>query len=169
MKTINTITNRDGVEFLFTRCGEESIHGLALLEKKCFPADFWSEISFMEALNIPAAKIYAAYDRSQTKIAAYGVIYTAADEGDLANIAVDPDFRGCGLGKALLFELCREAARFGAKRLFLEVRESNESARALYSSSGFDCIGRRKNYYVNPREDAIIMQKELNPTTDINI
>lgn len=162
MKTIDTITNRDGEEFVFARCGEESVKALALLERKCFPLDFWSEISFLEALSIPAAKIYAAYDLSLKKIAAYGVIYTAADEGDLANIAVDPDFRNRGLGKALLTALCREAEGFGAKRLFLEVRESNEAARALYASLGFCQTGRRKNYYVNPREDAIIMQKTLN-------
>ncbi len=161
MDIIGNITDKCGAEYSLVRCGEESIRSLSKLERICFPEDFWSEISFMEALTVPACAIFALYDKALENIAAYGVIYTAADEGDLANIAVIPEMRRMGLGKALLEALCEKAKERGACRLFLEVRESNESARALYSSSGFAEVGKRRNYYVNPREDAIIMEKSL--------
>lgn len=161
MDIIDTLTNREGEEFLFVRCREESVHKLALLEIECFPRDFWSEISFLEALTVPACAIFAAYNKAMTEIAAYGVIYTASDEGDLANIAVSPKYRRQGLGKALLTKICGEARALGVERLFLEVRESNGGAMALYSSVGFTQIGRRRNYYVNPREDAVTMVKAL--------
>lgn len=161
MNVIDTIFTPDGEEFPFVLCGEESIKALGRLERICFPEDFWSEISFYEALAVPACSVYAAYDKSLESIAAYGVIYTAADEGDLANIAVIPEMRRRGLGEALLTRLLSAAVEKGAQRIFLEVRESNESARGLYKKVGFEEIGKRRNYYVNPREDAVIMEKSL--------
>ena len=161
MEIIDSVFSRDGGEFSFVRCSEESIKALGKLERICFPEDFWSEISFYEALMTPACAIFALNDKSLENIAAYGVIYTAADEGDLANIAVIPEMRRQGLGKELLLKMLGEAKKRGAERLFLEVRESNESARALYSAVGFQDIGKRRNYYINPREDAVIMEKSL--------
>lgn len=161
MNVIDTLRTPDGGEFPFVRCGEESIKALGKLERICFPEDFWSEISFFEALSVPACAIFAAYDEKLENIVAYGVIYTAADEGDLANIAVIPEMRRRGLGSALLCRMLAEAKERGADRMFLEVRESNENARALYEKVGFNNIGKRRNYYVNPREDAVIMEKSL--------
>lgn len=161
MNILSHITADDGEEFLLVKCGEESVHALAVLERICFPSDFWSEISFYEALRTPAASIYAAYNKELTKIVAYGVIYSAADEGDLANIAVIPEMRKRGLGRSLLDSMCRITAESGVLRLFLEVRQSNEPAISLYTSAGFEPVGKRKNYYVRPVEDAVIMQKLL--------
>ena len=161
MEKLDSVYTYDGEEFVFVLCGEESLKQLAKIEKLCFPCDFWSEISFYEALYNPACAIFAAYDKSFSEICGYGVLYTAADEGDIANIAVLPHMRKRGLGKAILQKMLEQAKEKGAERLFLEVRESNEGAGALYEAVGFEKIGKRRNYYINPREDAVIMEKTL--------
>ncbi|HEU0122875.1 MAG TPA: ribosomal protein S18-alanine N-acetyltransferase [Bryobacteraceae bacterium] len=75
----------------------------------------------------------------------------APDEYELLNLAVAPDSRRRGIGAALV-------AALPAGRIFLEVRESNAAARALYESQGFRLLGRRKRYYHNPEEDGIVME-----------
>ena len=87
------------------------------------------------------------------------------DEGYIDNIAVEPDARRHGVASALLDVYCR----FGAVNLAfltLEVRASNYGAIALYGSRGFRSVGRRKNYYEHPKEDAIIMTKEFTDGTE---
>ena len=81
------------------------------------------------------------------------------DEGDIGNVAVAPDFRRRGAGAALLKVLLEEAARRQAAVVQLEVRESNLAARRLYEKNGFETVGKRKNYYEKPAEDAILMSK----------
>ena len=81
------------------------------------------------------------------------------DEGDIGNIAVTPCERRRGIGAALLGALFAEAARRKASVLQLEVRESNLAARRLYEKNGFETVGKRKNYYEKPAEDAILMSK----------
>lgn len=81
------------------------------------------------------------------------------DEGDIGNVAVAPGFRRRGAGAALLEALLEEAARRQAAVVQLEVRESNLAARRLYEKNGFETVGKRKNYYEKPAEDAILMSK----------
>ena len=80
------------------------------------------------------------------------------DEGDIGNVAVAPDSRR-GIGAALLKALFAESERRGTAVLQLEVRESNLAARRLYEKNGFEIVGKRKNYYEKPAEDAILMSK----------
>ena len=80
---------------------------------------------------------------------------------DMMNIAVHPDYRMRGIGKALINELIPILAARNVLRLALEVRVSNETAIGLYKKLGFEIVGRRPNYYRNPKEDAFIMRKEL--------
>lgn len=96
-------------------------------------------------------------------LAGYGMIKIIADEAELLNIAIHPNFQGKGLGKALLQHLIVEAQQQGAKECFLEVRESNLTAYQLYESFGFNETGRRPNYYPSPQgyEDALIMAYTL--------
>jgi ribosomal-protein-alanine N-acetyltransferase len=83
------------------------------------------------------------------------------DEIHINNIAVEDQYRGQGIGGALLDLALNDAAgKLGAKRAFLEVRRSNVAARGLYVSRGFREVGQRKNYYHNPQEDAIVMGLE---------
>ena len=130
---------------------------LALCEKECFPTDAWSEKMFAQNLKNPSCRVYILYNIQLTKIIAFGVIYVCVDEADLANIAVIPECRRGGTGRSLLDRMMRDAREMGVLRTFLEVRESNIPARALYSSYGFAEIGIRRNYYKDPRENAVLM------------
>ncbi len=94
-------------------------------------------------------------------IAAYIVARLGADEIHINNIAVRPQYRQQGIGSALLCRILDEGRRLGAGAAFLEVRAGNEAAHALYLSCGFHIVGRRRNYYSSPPEDAIIMSADL--------
>lgn len=132
---------------------------VAALEKRCFPADPWSENLFRFALDSPNSTILLAEGADGTLLG-YAVLYTVLDEGNLDNIAVAPEFRRQGVADALLSTLTG-FAREHLARLFLEVRASNAPALTLYRKYGFAEVGRRKNYYKNPREDAILMTWEI--------
>jgi ribosomal-protein-alanine N-acetyltransferase len=94
-------------------------------------------------------------------VAGYSVLIFAADEAELANLAVAAAERRLGIGRILLDDVIAEAGTRGANRIYLEVRESNAAARALYSQAGFREMGRRRRYYSAPVEDAVIMVKAL--------
>lgn len=79
------------------------------------------------------------------------------DEGYIGNVAVLPALRGRGVGRCLVEAMLRDAAARELAFLTLEVRRSNEPARSLYASAGFEPVGERKNYYEKPKEDAILM------------
>ena len=82
----------------------------------------------------------------------------AADEGEILNLAVAPAGRRRGLGRALVEAMLEALRTRGIRQVYLEVRESNSSARALYASRGFKEVGRRKAYYRRPVEDAIVLR-----------
>jgi ribosomal-protein-alanine N-acetyltransferase len=94
-------------------------------------------------------------------LSAFLVSRIVADELHVNNIAVRPAYRRQGIGSALLMKVLDVGARKGARFAILEVRDSNKSAQALYASQGFEVVGRRKDYYVNPLEDALIMRATL--------
>jgi ribosomal-protein-alanine acetyltransferase len=85
----------------------------------------------------------------------------AADEAEILNIAVRPDFRRNGVASALLLAALEELGRSAIARVFLELRESNLPARSLYERHGFLPTGRRKAYYHQPTEDAVCMLRKL--------
>lgn len=93
----------------------------------------------------------------------HSVLSAAAGEAHLLNISIDHKFQGKGLGRVLLRHMLAAAVELGAKTAFLEVRDSNRVAQALYLSEGFNEVGRRLNYYPakQGREDAVIMAMEL--------
>ena len=94
------------------------------------------------------------------EILGYCGLICVPDEGDITNVAVQKDCRGRGIGKKLISEIIKRGAEKGVKKIFLEVRVSNEAAIALYKNAGFVQVGLRKNYYEKPVEDAIIMLHE---------
>ena len=85
----------------------------------------------------------------------------AAAEWELENIVVAEEFRGRGIGTELLKELLTEAQKANSDAVFLEVRESNTASRRLYEKLGFHETGRRRDYYSNPTEDAILYGRTL--------
>jgi ribosomal-protein-alanine N-acetyltransferase len=86
------------------------------------------------------------------------------DEGEIADIAVDPSARRAGVGGLLLARVEDEMARCGVRALYLEVRESNLAALGLYHGRGFRAVGRRRAYYRHPVEDALVLKREIDPT-----
>ncbi len=125
---------------------------LAELDKVCFAVP-WSENLCLEEDQSRIARYFLAVEGD--KIIGYSGIWLVADEGQITNIAVLPEFRKKGVASRLLERLIEEAA--DAKRIVLEVRESNCAAIALYEKFGFKNAGMRKNFYREPTENAIIM------------
>ena len=130
---------------------------VAALEKLCF-ADPWSENSVASEITNPLSCWLVAVDSS--KVVGYVGSQTVCGETDMMNIAVYPDNRRQGIAEKLIEELIIGLKNRGSHCLSLEVRASNEAAKALYEKLGFTQIGRRPNYYRNPKEDALILRKE---------
>lgn len=95
------------------------------------------------------------------RLVGYAICWTIVDQSELGNVAVAPEGRGRGVGRRLVHAALQRVRLRGARECFLEVRESNESARRLYEQLGFATIGRRRRYYTRPVEDALVMRAEL--------
>lgn len=130
---------------------------VAALEKQCF-ADPWSEGSIASELDNPLSLWLVA--EQDGAVCGYVGSQTVLDETDMMNIAVRPDCRRHGIAAALIDELIVRLKERGSHILRLEVRVSNAPAIALYDSLGFTQLGLRKNYYRNPKENALILGKE---------
>ena len=130
---------------------------VAELEKICF-ADPWSEKSIASELENPLSYWLVALDGST--VVGYAGSQTVLGETDMMNVAVRPECRRQGVAEALIEGLIAELKERESHCLTLEVRDSNAPARALYEKLGFLEVGRRKNYYRNPKEDALILRKE---------
>ena len=137
---------------------------VAALEKVCFPADPWSEALFQAALDNPSVAVLLALGEGGGLLG-YAVLSAVLDEGNLDNIAVAPEHRRRGVAEALLSALTG-FSREKLAVLMLEVRASNAPAIALYEKHGFAAVGRRKNYYDAPKEDAILMTLEFTNGTE---
>ena len=142
---------------MITTMNATHVSQVAELEKLCF-SDPWSEKSVASELNNPLSLWLVAQEGE--RLAGYVGSQTVLDETDMMNIAVHPDYRRCGVARQLVEELVAGLKRRGSRCLTLEVRASNDPARKLYEKLGFQQIGLRKNYYRNPREDALILRKE---------
>jgi len=130
---------------------------VAELEKICF-SDPWSEKSVASELENKLAFWLVAEENGM--VAGYIGSQTVMGETDMMNVAVHPDWRRKGIAEKLVSSLVEELKQLASHCLTLEVRASNDPAIALYEKLGFGQIGRRKNYYRNPREDALILRKE---------
>lgn len=136
----------------------EDVPSIANLETICF-SDPWSENSIASELNNRLSYWLVADDNGT--IAGYIGSQTVLDWSDVMNVAVAPEYRRQGIGESLLYALMEHLTRVGAKVFSLEVRVSNAPAIALYEKLGFTQVGRRPKYYHHPREDALILRKEL--------
>ena len=143
---------------MIQKMNQDHVAAVAALEKLCF-SDPWSESSVAYELTNPLSLWLVAVKDGE--VAGYIGSQSVPPESDVMNIAVHPGHRRRGIGEALVAELVRQLQRSGNTSLTLEVRASNESAIALYHKLGFCQVGRRPNYYRNPREDALILRKEF--------
>ena len=131
---------------------------VAELEKTCF-SDPWSEKSVASELTNPLSLWLVAVEGD--RVAGYVGSQSVMGESDMMNVAVHPDFRRQGIAEKLVLELVDALAQKENTCLTLEVRASNAPAISLYEKLGFSQIGLRKNYYRNPKEDALILRKEF--------
>ena len=134
---------------------------LVELERICFSTP-WSRNMLAEELDNACSAILVAVDANE-KVVGYAGLQVVLDEGYIANIAVFPEHRRKGVAGQLLQVFMNFAEADRLAFLTLEVRASNQAAIALYANRGFEEVGRRKNYYEHPKEDAIIMTKEFAP------
>jgi [ribosomal protein S18]-alanine N-acetyltransferase len=147
----------DGV--VVRAAAERDLAAIHAIESASF-GDPWSLEGFRDLLDHPRAKLEVAVG-AEDDVLGYAVAWYVADESEIANLAVAPTARRRGVGALLLDRILHAAAAFGAKTVFLEVRESNEEARKLYAAREFEIAGRRTQYYRSPDEDALIMRRKL--------
>ena len=136
----------------------EHLDRLAQLERMCFSRP-WSKKMLAEELDNQCAAFLVAVEPETEKVIGYAGLLVAADEGYITNVAVDPSRRRQGVAQQLLqvFDSFARGSRLAF--LTLEVRPSNAAAVALYEGFGFRQVGRRRNYYDLPKEDALILTK----------
>ena len=133
------------------------VQQIAEMEKLCFN-DPWSENSIASELDNRLSLWLVAMVKDQ--VIGYVGSQTVLGETDMMNIAVHPGYRKQGVGTALITGLIEALEKKGSHSLMLEVRCSNTTAISVYHNLGFSEVGRRRNYYRNPKEDALIMRKE---------
>lgn len=131
---------------------------LAPLEKRCF-SDPWSRAAFAELL--PLSYMVSLIAEDDSEIGGYLIAREIAGESEILNLAVIPEARRAGLGGVLLDAGLERLRDRGAQRVWLEVRESNAAAQALYARRGFTTAGRRARYYRAPVEDALVLSLDL--------
>ena len=141
------------------RMEEQHIEAVADLEAMCFSTP-WTEDNLRSSLANKTDYFFVALDEEEDVIGYIGVS-VVADSCFINNIAVYPACRRQGVGTALLKIAIMTADVNSTEFISLEVRESNAAAIALYEALGFEEMGRRKNFYRRPQEDALIMTKLL--------
>ncbi len=139
----------------------EDVAEVAGIERSAF-SNPWSPRSFESLVDQDGWQLRVV-ERRRGGVVAYAAFHVLLDEAELANIAVRRDRRRRGVGRLLLDHVLTEAARLGARRMYLEVRESNRGAAALYESRGFERVGTRRRYYQAPTEDAMVFARALEP------
>jgi ribosomal-protein-alanine N-acetyltransferase len=139
---------------------EGDVDQIVAIERDSF-ADPWTGDAFATLVKQGQAWLRVAVDLTSGRVAGYVVAWFVVDQAEIANIAVARGYRGRGVGARLLDEALDAAARRGATSVFLEVRESNAVARGLYAGRGFTEVGRRRQYYQHPVEDALVLRRQL--------
>lgn len=128
------------------------------IERACFSVP-WQENTFASLMSRGDTDLIGA--ERDGRLVGYAVCWTTVDEAELGNVAVAPEARRSGTGETLVAAVVERVRRRGARACFLEVRESNSAAQALYRRLGFETIGRRPRYYSRPLEDALVMRRRL--------
>jgi ribosomal-protein-alanine N-acetyltransferase len=128
------------------------------IETVCFSTP-WKEATFVGLMRRTDTDLYVA--EAEGALVGYAACWTVIDQSELGNVAVSPDARGQGIGGALVETVIERVKERGARELFLEVRESNHVAQGIYRNRGFVVVGRRRSYYAQPTEDALVMRLRM--------
>lgn len=146
------------------RASVADLHHIMEIERSVFTTDAWSEPTMRAELESEnTVYVVATALGAPDVVQGYAglMVPPGATEADVQTIAVAPDVRRMGLGRALMHALLREARSAGVRDVFLEVRADNAGAQALYEDLGFVGIGVRPGYYQPDDVDAIVMKLEL--------
>ena len=142
------------MEFRIVDVSAEHIRQIEEIERDCFSRP-WTAEQLKSQMSDAQHEFIAAV--SDGRVLGYVGLMYVLDEGYISNVAVHPDARRQGIGDTLIDALAAKAAELELAFLTLEVRESNAPAIALYAKHGFHPVGKRKNYYAAPKEDAVFM------------
>jgi len=152
---------------------DADVTAMVAIERASF-SDPWTRAAIASTLRYDHMRVLVAEERLGGEPAGRGdgagrplgyvVAMIAGPEAEIADLAVSPDARRRGIGRALIDRLLADLEAEHVAAVFLEVRESNHPARTLYESRAFRAIGRRRGYYRLPVEDALLLKRELGPT-----
>lgn len=144
------------MDYIITDAAERQLDAIEAIERECFSTP-WTREQLATQLSGERHVFLAAEVDGQ--VAGYVGMMHVLDEGYISNVAVGGEFRRRGIGDALIEALLSRCESLGLVFVTLEVRRSNAPARALYEKHGFVAVGERRNYYEQPREDAVLMTK----------
>lgn len=155
------------------RATRADLAAMLRIEQASF-SDPWTVESLATALSLERMHVLVAESEAESgtaesgdgaaRLLGYVVALVVGPDAEIADLAVAPESRRQGVGRALLKKALHELADGGVRALYLEVRESNRAARTLYDAHGFGCVGRRRAYYRQPVEDALVLRREIGPT-----
>jgi [ribosomal protein S18]-alanine N-acetyltransferase len=154
--------NKTRLEVTCDSMRREDLPEVLVIESLSF-AEPWTEEMFVHEVNstqIAESLVARADDGSGERIVGFLCAWIVSGELHINNLAVHPGYRGRGIASQLLDATLVRAYARGVTAGYLEVRASNEAAAALYKGYGFQSVGRRRNYYDHPREDAIVMRRQ---------
>lgn len=146
-------------ELIFSPLRPQHIDQMEQIEIECFSVP-WSREALEEELDNPCAHYVVCCDGAGNVMGYIGS-RIVLDSADITNVAVRPQYRRRGIAAQLVAMMLEQLAAKGAASVLLEVRESNLPARNCYAQAGFTVVGRRKNYYELPKEDALLMGRQL--------
>jgi ribosomal-protein-alanine N-acetyltransferase len=138
----------------------EDVDAVLEIERAAF-GDPWSRSAFVDLIGDPRVAFLVADVAGDVR--GYIVAWHVLDEGEIGNLAVHDSARRQGIGARLLDGAIAAVRASDVDSLYLEVRDSNAAARALYASRGFAEVGRRREYYRRPKEDALVLRLDLEP------
>lgn len=147
----------------------EDLPALLRIERASF-SDPWTEDAFSTAISLDRMRVLVADSPTgegkdgARGLAGYVVALVIGPEAEIADLAVAPGRRRQGIGGALLRRAIEELVKDGVRTFYLEVRESNSAARTLYEANGFRPVGRRRGYYRQPVEDALLLRRDIGAT-----
>ncbi len=152
--------NNEGRRFPILRiAAKEDTPQIAQIEEECFGDNAWSERAFFDYFDNDTSLCLALLE--DERLVGYICTYCLCGECEIVNVAVSSLYRRRGYGRKLLSAVIEHAKSEKITKLLLEVRTSNIAARSLYESLGFYTVGVRKNYYTDPKEDAVLMDLSL--------
>ena len=150
---------------------QEDLAAIISIQNKTLQAAHWTQADYANLAGDPTGLILVAELDTTTppKIVGFVAFHCIIDEAELRNMAVDPAHQRQGVGRALLAEGRRRLLERSVRQIYLEVRASNIPAQRLYHSAGFGLRCRRKDYYNDPREDALVLSLELAPPVEVRV